>query len=287
MKPRLAISFSGGRSSAVMLWICLQKYAETHDILITFANTGCEDNRTLDFVDAVDRHIAGGRVVWVEAVTHHGERKGCTHKIVDFATAARNGEPFEGVVKKYGLPNPSFPHCTRETKLNPMKSYLRSVGWETGSYDSAIGIRADEIDRCSAKAKEQRLIYPLVEEQIRRADVNAWCNKQEWDLKIPGDHYGNCTWCWKKTDRKLYTLAVDAPEVFSVPRRLEQYSNCGAGGGESVTMFRHHRNVADIIREASQKRFAKYQDDNQLLLFDNELDIGSGCGESCEIGADE
>lgn len=33
MKPRLAISFSGGRTSAVMTKLCLERYRESHDIV--------------------------------------------------------------------------------------------------------------------------------------------------------------------------------------------------------------------------------------------------------------
>jgi len=39
-KPRLAISFSGGRTSAVMTKLCVDKFSNTHDIEITFAHTG-------------------------------------------------------------------------------------------------------------------------------------------------------------------------------------------------------------------------------------------------------
>ena len=52
--------------------------------------------------------------------------------------------------------------------------------------------------------------------------------------------------------------------------------------------FRQDKTVDDIFAMA-QQQFEPYKDQRwrQMTLFDDLLDIGSGCGESCEIGADE
>ena len=105
-KPRLAISFSGGRTSAVMTKLCVDKFSKTHDIAIVFANTGCEHDNTLKFVDQCDKHF-GWNVVWVEAVVNPEKGKGIRHKMVTFKTASRNGKPFQDYIKKEGLPGPS------------------------------------------------------------------------------------------------------------------------------------------------------------------------------------
>lgn len=292
MKPRLAISFSGGRSSAVMLKLCLDKYSETHDILITFANTGCEHEETLRFVDAVDKHIAGGKVVWIEAKIH-GKGKGPTAKVVTYETASRNGEPFEAAIAKHGVFCRTHPQCTSRLKEEPMISYRRSQGWHAGSYDTAIGIRADEIDRCSSKAKEKRFIYPLVEAGYRKQDVNLFLQQFEWDLKIPNDAYGNCVWCWKKSLRKLMTLAQDDPSIFDFPGNMERkygmVHNSKVQPSEPRVFFRGRKSAQDIIKLSQTEEFKRYVDAeyHQQDLFDPDLDVGSGCGESCEIGADE
>ena len=49
-KDKIAISFSGGRSSAIMTQLVLQKYPNSQ-IEITFANTGFEHEDTLRFVN--------------------------------------------------------------------------------------------------------------------------------------------------------------------------------------------------------------------------------------------
>lgn len=292
-KPRLAISFSGGRSSAVMLKLCLEKYSDTHDILITFVNTGCEHEETLRFVDAVDRHFANGRVIWIEAVIN-GPGTGPTAKIVDYETAARNGEPFEAAIKKHGVFGPSHPQCTSRLKEEPMAWFRRQHGWGTGTYDTAIGIRADEIDRCSSRAEEKRFVYPLVEFGWTKRDVNRFMAQFEWDLKLPSDAFGNCVWCWKKSLRKLMTVAKAAPEAFDFPDRMErQYGQIHNGKDPQEkrrVFFRNHMTAAQIIEKAQTERFKSYHDElyTDRFLFDESMDIGSGsCGESCEVGADD
>jgi hypothetical protein len=89
---------------------------------------------------------------------------------VSFDTASRNGEPFEEVIKKYGLPGAGgYMHCTRELKANPIRDYAMSLG----EHQMAIGIRVDEIDR----------IFGLIPDHATVIVVNWWA----WDT-ILGDH---------------------------------------------------------------------------------------------------
>jgi len=105
---KIAVSFSGGRTSAYMTQRILREYKETHEIVVTFANTGLEHEKTLEFVHNCDKHMGFG-TVWLEAVVDPRENKGTRHKVVTFETAARDGEPFEDVIKKYGIPFSHFP----------------------------------------------------------------------------------------------------------------------------------------------------------------------------------
>lgn len=290
-RPRLAISFSGGRSSAVMLRQCLAQYAASHEILITFVNTGCEHEETLRFVDAVDRNFAGGAVVWIEAVIN-GEGVGPTAKVVNYQTAARDGEPFRAAVEKHGVFCASHPQCTSRLKEEPMISYRRSIGWAAGTYDTAIGIRADEADRCSSKARAKRFIYPLVSEGWAKRDVNRFMSQYDWDLKLPSDAFGNCVWCWKKSNRKLATVAKNDPHAFDFPGEMERrYGHVNKGDQphpDPRVFFRKHRSAQDVVADAFSVPFREYRDDTiEPQLFDDQWDVGSGCGESCEPGADD
>jgi hypothetical protein len=274
-----------------MLWLCLQKYRDTHDILITFANTGCEHEETLRFVDAVDRNFADGKVVWIEAVIGP-EGVGVRAKVVNYETAARNGQPFEAAIQKHGVFNYAHRQCTSRLKEEPMLAYRRHFGWKPGTYDTAIGIRADELDRRSAKTQEKRFVYPLIDEGYTKRDVNRFMSQFDWDLKLPGEHYGNCVWCWKKSLRKLATVAKHTPEVFDFPALMEErYGHIQKGGVQQHrrTFFREHRSAKDIVQIGKSGNFREYKDAEfiQPGLFDDQWDIGGGCCDSCEIGADE
>src|ERR1039458_5841016 len=129
MRLKLFVSVSGGETSGYMAKRLRDEYSDVYDMQFGFANTGLEKLATLVFVERMHTEWEMP-ITWLEAVTHPGERVGCTHKIVDLATAARKGEPFEEVIKKYGIPNKMYPHCTRELKLNAIRSYLASIDWE-------------------------------------------------------------------------------------------------------------------------------------------------------------
>lgn len=284
----MAISFSGGRSSAVMAKLCMDKYRDTHDILVTFVNTGQEMEDTLRFVNDVDKHFLGGSLVWIEGVFFPGQRKGPSFKVVNFETADRVGTPFRAAVEKYGVFNTSFKQCTSRLKEEPLIAYRRSMGWGRNTYDVAIGIRADEIDRVAAKAKEKRFVYPLIEAGIRKQDVLKYMSQFEWDLKLPSEAYGNCKWCWKKSLRKLLTVASEHPEHFDFPDQMEtEFGHVQNGKQEGRRVFfRGNRSAKDILELARTSEFEPYRDDVGPV-FGDDLDIGSACGESCEIGADE
>jgi 3'-phosphoadenosine 5'-phosphosulfate sulfotransferase (PAPS reductase)/FAD synthetase len=274
---KVLISFSGGRTSGYMTHRLLKELPESVDARIVFANTGQEDERTLQFVHDCENNF-GWDITWVEAEVHHGVRKGTTHKQVDFHTASRDGKPFEQVISKYGLPNQSMPHCTRELKLQPIKSLCREWGWKRGDYQSAVGIRADEIDRMSAYAEREFLIYPLIGWSVKKPDVLEWWRKQNFDLNLP-EHRGNCTWCWKKSFKKLVQVYREDPNIFDFPLRMErQHGHTGAlakKSGNEQTMFRGNRSAKDVI-QMSKEGHVGFEDPN----FTEE------CAESCEVFSD-
>ncbi len=89
------------------------------------------------------------------------------------------------------------------------------------------------------------------------------------------------------------TLAKDKPEVFDGPKMLEaKYGHINKGKTEQAeprTFFRENKSAEDIIKLANETNFKRFTDsrDFQLGLFSQELDVGVGCGDSCEIGADD
>jgi 3'-phosphoadenosine 5'-phosphosulfate sulfotransferase (PAPS reductase)/FAD synthetase len=118
------ISFSGGRTSAYMLWRVLQSNGGLPDeALVCFANTGKESPETLDFVDRCSDEW-GVNIAWVEYSTDHMK-----HRVVKRATASIAGEPFALLIKqKSYLPNPIARFCTEELKVKTINRYLRVLG---------------------------------------------------------------------------------------------------------------------------------------------------------------
>lgn len=278
----LHIAFSGGRTSAYMTKILLGRWKDKYtNIVVVFANTGQENEQTLQFVKDCDDSF-GFNTVWVEAEVNQEMGKGTAHKIVNFDTASRDGRPFEDVIKKYGIPNQTWQICSRELKDVTVRSYIRSLGWKRKDYVSAIGIRADEVHRVSANMVKHRVIYPLIEDfPCNKQYVLNWWRKQTFDLDLR-EHQGNCKWCWKKSKRKLLTLAKETPEIFDFPMRMEkEYGHIGHEK-EPRVFFRGRESTQDILNQ-SKKYFTPWTETAMTddMFFDL-IDEPGGCSESCE-----
>jgi len=278
-KKALVISFSGGRTSAYMTRRLLDEWSERYEkVHVVFANTGQEHEETLRFVHLCDT-VFGFNSVWIEADVQVEIGKGTSFVVVNHNSASREGKPFEAVVSKYGIPFSKSPHCTRDLKEYPIRAYIRSLGFKNGDYDMAIGIRSDEKDRVNFAGMETKgLIYPLIDWDIKKKDVLEWWAKQEFDLQIP-EHLGNCTWCWKKSFKKLATVYRENPEFFDFPRRLEvEYARSGSVAsklGKDIKPFRGWKGV-DYIEELAASEIESYTDEW--------WETQGGCGgESCEV----
>lgn len=284
MIKKLLISFSGGETSAYMAQWLIANKADAYDkVLCLFANTGQENEQTLQFVEQCDQRF-GLNVVWVEADVQQGQ-VGTKHRIVNYLSASRNGAPFEEVIKKYGIPNKAYPHCTRELKLAPIKSYVKSIGWVAGEYETAIGIRCDEIDRMSPDAKKNGLIYPLVTDcPMTKPQINEWWSKQAFRLNLKG-YEGNCKWCWKKSIRKHLTLITEHPDWYDFPEQMEQKHGLAGHNvdGTKRVFFRNNHSTKDLRLMAKTMDFVPASDDAQEYVYQQSLDLGGGCTESCEI----
>ena len=274
MKDNLLVSFSGGETSAYLAKWLLDNKSDVYNMVFVFANTGDEEEETLSFIDLCSKKW-DINIVWVEAVVHHNERIGSTHKVVNFKTASRNREPFKEVIKKYGIPNQNFLHCNREMKLNPIKSYMKSLGWK--DYKTAIGIRIDEADRINKNRKELGLIYPFISDKpTTKQEVSYWWNKQDFRLKLKS-YNTNCRTCWKKSDKVLAQIYKENPNYFDFNKEMENKY-----GKDKYTFFRNGRSTDKLIEDL-EKINAKPRDKHseinfQTNLFSESCDIYSLCG---------
>jgi hypothetical protein len=74
------------------------------------------------------------------------------------------------MIKKYGIPNQAFPHCTRETKQVPINKFAKDY-FNGEPYWTA--------------------------QPITKQKINFWWKQQDFRLELKG-YQGNCVTCWKK-----------------------------------------------------------------------------------------
>lgn len=269
------ISFSGGRTSAFMLY----KVLEAHDMslpsdaVVCFANTGKEDEATLKFVHdcEVNWNVP---IVWLEY--KEAEESKDRWKIVNYETASRNGEPFEAVIRKKNyLPNPVTRFCTIEMKIRTIANYLLSIKFcETrseGEYMSWVGIRADE-PRRAAKIPRDRT--PLVAAGIGKKDVGDFWKSQSFDLELPNfngvTYHGNCDLCFLKGESQTRSLIAEKPERAIWWAKMEALALELASRSDGAR-FRKDRDSYQSMMD-----FAK----DQMPMFDKDDDsIPCFCGD--------
>ena len=210
------ISFSGGRTSAYMLWRVIQENnGLPPEAKVCFANTGKEEEATLKFVN--DCSVKWGvPVTWIEYISH--EEADLRFKEVTYETASRNGEPFEEVIRHYGkLPNPINKSCTAELKIRAVARYLKSIGWD--EWVSMVGIRFDEQRRAAklkADRKAENPIAPLAMSGIDIHAIEAFWAVQPFKLELTTFNgrtlAGNCDLCYLKPTGQILSLIQERPE---------------------------------------------------------------------------
>jgi len=202
------ISFSGGRTSAYMLWRVLQSndMVLPPDAVVCFANTGKEDEATLRFVQDCSEQ-------WNVPITWLEYRQD-GHDQVSFDSASRNGEPFAALIaKKKYLPNPVARFCTEELKVKTINRFLKSSGIDDA--EMMVGVRADEPRRIG-KLRARGLLIPLADDKVTQADVQSFWSKQPFDLGLKFRDgitaLGNCDLCFLKGPQQIMALVKDKPE---------------------------------------------------------------------------
>lgn len=202
-----AISFSGGRTSAYMLYRILEAHGGVlpENVEVAFANTGKEMPQTLDFVQACS-DIWGVDIVWLE---FQGIKE--PPKIVTHATASRNGEPFDLLTtEKQYLPNVVARFCTTWLKVEQILSHCGDVA-------QVVGIRADEPRRVAKQRGKEGYILPLADDRISKEDIHEFWSKQNFNLDLPMVNgvtdWGNCDLCHMKGYRIKQSIIQTQPQL--------------------------------------------------------------------------
>lgn len=268
------ISFSGGRTSAYMLWRVLQSNGGLpEEAKVCFANTGKEDEATLCFVrDCGEQWDVP--ITWIEYLSQEPG-----FKVVTFETASRSGEPFEEIiVKRNYLPNPVARFCTVELKIQPEHKYLKSLGWT--DWDNMVGIRADEPRRVAkiranpsgGKSGPER-VMPLADVGITKNDVGNFWRSQSFDLGLPNHNgvtmHGNCDLCFLKGANQILSLIAEKPE------RAVWW----AGMENSITNAKIKNGGRFRSDRPSYAEMAKFTADQRDMFDANEEGIACFCGD--------
>lgn len=251
IEPPFVVSFSGGRTSGYMLRHILDAYDGQlpSDSRVIFCNTGKERPETLDFVERCSQRW-GVPVVWLEYRRTAGKH---TFAVVDYATASRNGEPFEAVIRaRRCLPNVRARFCTSELKMRTNMRFLKSLGW--ADWSNAIGIRHDEPHRVAKIKARQEVkcespVLPLDAARVSLADVNAFWAAQPFDLGLRPDE-GNCDLCFLKGPNKVRRLIADRPESADWWARMETLIPSPIYG---TLRFRNDRPGYATLKELAQR----------------------------------
>lgn len=245
----IVCSFSGGRSSAMMAWILATDptYSRFKKHFV-FANTGRELSATIMFIKNC-MWLFNIHVHFIEAEINPTLGIGTSYKLIeDHSKLSFDGEPYEAMIDKYGLPSIALPHCTRELKIVPISKFIKfHLGLSKINCVQAIGFRADEQKRINPKPQ---FIYPLNELGITKYDVNAFWKSPDrapWDLSLE-DYEGNCDFCFKKSWPKLKQMSVKHRSRMLWWNTMEEKYWV-----EGEAIFRGHKVILDLVEGAEHE----------------------------------
>lgn len=269
-----AISFSGGRTSAYMLWRVLQSNGGLpSDTAVCFANTGLEADETLLFVAECAANW-GVHINWLE---YRNDDVG--YAVVDFTQASRSGEPFEAIVRKRQyLPNPVTRFCTSELKIRTMHRFLRTLGWS--EWDQFIGIRADEQRRVSkirarghsTETKDETMCMPLADAGVTVQEVNAFWKQQPFTLGLSTNAAGrttegNCVYCFNKPPAQRLSIAREGRYSIAWWVKAEDGSMVPGATGRGARFTKDGPSYAEIEAYAADQRDMFDPDEEAIPCF--------------------
>jgi len=246
----VVISFSGGRTSAFMLYKILeaQDWKLPDSCKVVFANTGREMPETYDFVQRCGDEW-GVPITWLEyrvVRDNKSSKNRHTFEVVNHNSASRNGEPFETLVKvRQTLPNNHQRFCTVEMKILTIKRYLKDFGWK--EWFNTVGIRADEQHRIKeSREKEITNWYPIALSNHGKHDIMDFWKQQPFDLKItPG--FGNCDGCFLKSEKNISALWRLHPERAKWWMDLEETNHSSRKKSRTFVQERTYKQIGDFV----------------------------------------
>ena len=267
------VSFSGGRSSALLVYLMKNQYPDTDFV---FMDTGAEHPKTYEFVKNVVKFF-DINLTCLRVVVNPELGSGNSYRIISLDELKQDLQPFRDVCYKYGTPYIHGAFCTRTMKLEPFTRYCNDK-YGKNNYQTWLGIRVDEPRRLKQK-DGYRYLADICD--FDKQDVINWWKSQPFDLDLP-EHLGNCVFCIKKGINKIalatrdepkmaedFINLINDPDVRVVERRQQ----------ENKIMYRGNNSLISIM--------AMYQnhsrEDIAATIKGNKGFESGSCSESCEI----
>ena len=276
LEMRKVVSFSGGRTSAYLCHLMIEKFGR-ENVDFIYMDTGAEHPKTYEFIRKVDEYF-GLNLVCLRTVFSDELGTANSYEIISVNDINQDLAPWVNMLKKYGTPyNPGGAFCTDRMKLVPFTKYCNDT-YGRGNYETWLGIRADEPKRIKPKAGYD---YMATISDFEKEDVLKWWSSMPFNLEIE-EHLGNCVFCIKKGVNKIALAARDESEQARAfvdvitsdnVRIVEQRKS------PSLEMYRGRQSLQQVIAT-----FSLHTRDEIAATIRGAKRYDSGsCSESCEV----
>ena len=288
------VSFSGGRTSAYMVYLMEDKRVNHNwDVEYVFCDTGAEHPKTYEFIRNCVEHF-GINLHCIKSSVNQDMGIGNTYKNIGVDEIGFDLTNIKQNIQKYSTFSIMNAYCTERLKTVPLNKFCNDK-FGKGEYVNWLGMRIDEprrlknIDVTPDMFGKKINVNPNVRYLAQISDftkqdiLNFWL-EMPFDLEI-GEHLGNCVFCVKKSAKKIALAQRDEPEL------AELWAECFTDEKTRVlpankypkgVIYRNGQSLGSIIQ-----MFSDFSDDEikNSIHKTKSLDSGS-CSESCEAQFD-
>lgn len=292
------VSFSGGRTSAYMVWLFEERRKrESISVEYVFCDTGAEHPKTYQFVRDVAKHFnIDITCLRVKIDFTDGIASPPSYQVVPLSECTNDLKPFHDLLKKSGTPTASAAECTNILKSVPSDKYCNDK-YGKRNYVKWLGIRVDEpnrikivedqIDMFGDLLPKKRATVPLRYlgeiSDFTKNDVLKFWSEMPFDLDL-SEELGNCVFCIKKGNNKIALAAKKEPEMaadfitlVNLPDVRVKESKV-VRGMTNEQMYRGRMSLRDVI---------KAHEDISTEALEESISRGrrfntDSCSESCE-----
>jgi 3'-phosphoadenosine 5'-phosphosulfate sulfotransferase (PAPS reductase)/FAD synthetase len=285
------VSFSGGRTSAYMVYLIeqMRKTGEwTAPTEYIFMDTGAGHPETYEFIKKCVEHF-GIELTCLRSSIPKEHGQGPTYKIVSIDDVGQDLTMFLEFMAKYGNPTINRPVCTDKLKTVPSTKYLNEKHGR-GNYVRWLGMRADEPNRLKEvdllqmqlfESTRKRAYYYLAEiSEFTKEDVLDFWEQMPFDLQIE-EHLGNCVFCIKKGASKVALAQRDEPEMFDQWNAAINHESVRLMNADKFGIGHIYRNWLSPEQLIAQFSELTNEELRERIYKEKKFDTGS-CSESCE-----